>query len=195
VGLGTSVAQLLGEAEAIVGAWERASEVFQQGLDYTRDRPQHRGYHAYFLARLGEIELECGDSRVAASLAEEARRLAIPGNIETDIWWRRVAARAHSAMGQPRKALSLGREALAIADSTEDVLLRSGARLDLAEVQLRAGRRSEAVSLVREGLELLDRKGAVLPSEHARARFADPLAEDGAGVRGADEQTWTTRGA
>jgi tetratricopeptide (TPR) repeat protein len=181
VGLGTSAAHLLGEAEAIAGSWERAREVFQQGLDYTRDRPQHREYHAYFLARLGETELERGDPHAAASLAEEAGRLAIPGDIETDVWWRRVAARALSANGQTRKALRLGREALAAADSTEDVLPRSGARLDLAEVQLRAGRRSEALSLVRAGLALLDRKGAVLPAEQARKRFAELLAEEGAG--------------
>ena len=88
-----------------------------------------------------------------------------------------MGARASSATDQPRKALRLGREALSIADTTEDVLLRSGARLDLAEVQLRAGRKPEALSLVREGLELLDRKGAALPAEHARSRFAELLAE------------------
>jgi tetratricopeptide (TPR) repeat protein len=179
VGLGTSAALLFGETEAIAGAWQHAREVFEQGLDYTRDRPQHQEYRAYFLARLGETALERADTDSAASLAEDARRLAIPGDSETSIWWRRVAARALSATGQPRKALRLGREALAIADSTDDVLLRSGARLDLAEVQLRAGRESEALSLVREGLELLDRKGAVLPAQHARSRFAELLAEDG----------------
>ena len=89
-----------------------------------------------------------------------------------------MGARALSTTDQPRKALRLGREALSIADTTEDVLLRSGARLDLAEVQLRAERRPEALSLVREGLELLDRKGAALPAEHARSRFAELLAEE-----------------
>ena len=39
------------------------------------------------------------------------------------------------------------------------------------------GRKPEALSLVREGLELLDRKGAALPAEHARSRFAELLAE------------------
>jgi tetratricopeptide (TPR) repeat protein len=178
VGLGTSAAQLLGEAEAIAGSWQRAQEVFQHGLDYTRDRPQHCDYRAYFLARLGEIELESADPHTAASFAKEARGLAITGDVETHVWWRRVAARAASATGHARTALRLGREALAIADSTEDVLLRSGARLDLAEVQQHAGREIEALSLVRDGLELLDRKGAALPAEHARARFVELLAKN-----------------
>ena len=72
--------------------------------------------------------------------------------------------------------MRLGREAVSIADTTDDVFLRSGARLDLAEVQLRAGRTSEALSLVREALELLDRKEAVLPAARARERFAELLA-------------------
>jgi tetratricopeptide (TPR) repeat protein len=179
VGLGTSAALWLGETEAILADWARAREIFEQALDYTRDRPQHQDYRAYFLARLGETELERGDPRAAASLAEEARGLSIPGDIETDVWWRRVAARALSATGHPRKALRLGREALAIADTTEDFGLRSGARLDLAEVHLRAGRDAAALRLVCEGLALLDRKGAVLPAEHARLRFAELLADDG----------------
>ena len=187
LGLGTSAALLLGETEAIAADWSRAREVFEQGLDYTRVRPQYQDYRAYFLARLGEIELERADPHAATSLAEEARCLAIPGDTETNVWWRRVGARASSATDQPRKALRLGREALSIADTTEDVLLRSGARLDLAEVQLRAGRKPEALSLVREGLELLDRKGAALPAEHARSRFAELLAEedDGGAARAA----------
>lgn len=177
VGLGTTAALLFGETEAIAADWSRAREVFEQGLDYTRGRPQHQDYRAYFLSRLGEIALERADPHAASSLAEEARGLAVPGDTETNVWWRRVGARALSATDQPRKALRLGREALSMADTTEDVLLRSGARLDLAEVQLRAGRKAEALSLVREGLELLDRKGAALPAEHARSRFAELLAE------------------
>jgi hypothetical protein len=72
----------------------------------------------------------------------------------------------------------LGREALAIADETDDVLLRSGARLDLAEVQLGAGRMPEARTLARDALDILDRKGAALPAARARERFADLLADE-----------------
>jgi tetratricopeptide (TPR) repeat protein len=181
IGLGTSAALLLGQTEAILGDWARAREIFKQALDYTRDRPQHQEYRAYFLVRLGETELERGDPRIAAALAEEARSLAVHGDLETDVWWRRVAARALSTTGHPRKALRLSREALSIVDTTEDVLLRAGARVDLAQVQLRAGRESEALPLIREALELLDNKGAVLPAEHARARFAELLTTHTAG--------------
>ena len=176
VGLGTSAAAMFGDIEAILGDWPRTREVFEQGLGYTRDRPEYRDWHGYFLARLGETALECADLHTAASLAEEARSLTTPAEPTTNTWWRRVASRVLSATGQARKSVRLGREAVSIADTTEDVFLRSGARLDLAEVQLRAGRTSEALSLVREGLELLDRKEAVLPAAQARERFAELLA-------------------
>jgi len=159
-----------------LGDWPRTREVFEQGLGYTRDRPQYRDWHGYFLARLGETALECADPHTAASLAEEARGLATPADAATNIWWKRVASRVLSTTGQARKSVRLGREAVSIADTTEDVFLRSGARLDLAEVQLSAGRTSDASSLVREALELLDGKGAVLPADRARERFAELLA-------------------
>ena len=80
-------------------------------------------------------------------------------------------------MNHSRKARRIGREALALADETEDVLQRAGARIDLAEVHLAAARRAEALSLVRNALELLDRKGAVALSARARDRFAALLAD------------------
>jgi hypothetical protein len=86
-------------------------------------------------------------------------------------------------MGHSRKARRLGREALALADDTEEVLLRSGARIDLAEVHLAGGRRAEALSVVREALELLHRKGAVALSARARERFATLLSEREDAVR------------
>jgi hypothetical protein len=127
--------------------------------------------------------LERADVQVAARLAEQARAVAVASDVETSVWWRRVAARAVSATGHSRKAVRLGREALAIADETDDVLLRSGARLDLAEAQLGAGRAADAVTLVRDALQALDRKGALLPAAQARLRFAHLLAaEDDGGA-------------
>ncbi len=184
VGLSTSALALFGDTEATLGDWQRTQELFECGVEYTRDRPEHREWHAYFLARLGEAALERGDPRAAAGLAERAGVLAIAPDVETDVWWRRVAARALSATGHPRKALRVGREAVAIADTTGDVRLRSGARLDLAEVQLRAGRTGAASTLVQEGLDLLDGNGAVLPAARARARFAEILTEVGGVGRG-----------
>ena len=181
LGLGTSALAHLGAVEAILGDWARAEETWQRGIEYTRDRPQLSEWHGYFLARLGEAALGRGDPGSALRLAERARVFAAEADVESAIWWRRVAACALAATGHPRKALRLGREALAIVDGTDDVLLRAGARLDLAEVRLRAADSTEALALVQEGLDLLDRKGAVLPAAQSRARFAELLVESTSG--------------
>jgi DNA-binding SARP family transcriptional activator/tetratricopeptide (TPR) repeat protein len=177
LGLGTGFTLHAGSVEAFWGDWRRAQAVFERGLEYTRDRPAQRAWHAYFLARLGEAALGLGDDDAAAVLAEEARGLTVAGDVETEIWWRRVAARALSTAGHPRKALRLGREAVAAADDTDDLLMQGEARLDLAEVLLRAGDRPKAAAVVREGLERIDRKGASLPAANGRSRFADLLAQ------------------
>ena len=178
LGLGTTALFRLGDLEALTGDWSRAEEYWRRGLEYTRDRPGLNEYHTYFLARLGESALEQAAIEAAARLAEQAGAAAVVADVETDVWWRRVAARALSKTGRPRKAVRLGREGLAIADETDDVLLRSGARLDLAEVQLGAGRVAEARTLVRDAVDALDRKGATLPAARARERFADLLADE-----------------
>jgi DNA-binding SARP family transcriptional activator len=176
-GLGTSAVWWLGGIEATLGDGERAREEWTRGLAYVRDRLDLADWHAYFLTRLGEIELERGDAAAAAALAEEAAALAVEADAETEIWWRRVWARALAAMGHPRKARRLVREALAIADRTDDVMLRSGARLDLAEVMLREGRAAGALRHVRDALDMLDGKQAVIPAAQARERFAELLAD------------------
>lgn len=183
LGLGTSALWYLGGTEAVLGDRERAEAIWQRGLDYTRDRPGLPEWHAYFLARLGELAFERGDPDTASDLAERARVIGIEADRETEIAWRRVAARAAAVTGHPRKARRLAREALALADRTDDVMLRSGARLDLAEVLSRDGRAADGRAHLLDALGLLDRKGAVLPARHARERFAELLGEsEGVGV-------------
>jgi len=179
VGLHTTAALFLGSIEALAGDWHAVRAIFEAVRDYTCERSFHRAWLAYSLARLGEAALGLADPHAATSLADEARDAAVEADVETDIWWRRVAARALSATGHPRKAVRLGREAVVLADGMDDLVVRGGTLLDLAEVQLRVGSAERAAALARDGLALLDRKGAVLPAEQGRARFADLLARDG----------------
>jgi DNA-binding SARP family transcriptional activator/tetratricopeptide (TPR) repeat protein len=182
LGLHTTALRWFGSLEAFALDWARAKELFASGLAYVRDRPQHVAWHAYHLARLAEAAVGASNVDHAARLADEARALTVAGDVETEIWWRRVAARTLSLTGHPRKATRLGREAVTLADGTDGLLFQGESRLDLAEVLLRTGRPAEAAAFAREGLALLDRKGAVLPASNGRARFADLLdaADEGA---------------
>ena len=175
VGLLTSAAVLLGSTEILIGDWEVASVTFESSLEHARRRVGERAWTAYFLARTAEVALARGDSERAAALAYEARALSTQDDRPTLVWWRRTAGRACALTGHPRKARRFAREAVAIADETDDLVERGEARLDLAEVLLRTGSPAEAESVAREGIDVLERKGAVLPAANGRARFAELL--------------------
>ena len=175
VGLLTSAAVLLGSTEILIGDWEVASVTFESSLEHARRRVGERAWTAYFLARTAEVALARGDSEQAAALAYEARALSTQDDRPTLVWWRRTAGRACALTGHPRKARRFAREAVAIADETDDLVERGEARLDLAEVLLRTGSPAEAESVAREGIDVLERKGAVLPAANGRARFAELL--------------------
>ena len=187
--LGTSAAGTFGSIEAAAESWHTARAVFEDALEYATSTGS-TAWRAYFCARLGEVALGQGDVETAARRAEEARRLSPPDDAWTSVWWHRVAGRAFAALGRPRKAVRIAREAVTAADATDDLVMRGGARIDLAEVMLRTARPATAVETLREGLELLDRKGATLLSSRARVRFADALDEDvgGAGTNSRPHQ-------
>lgn len=181
IGRGAAVGAQAAAVEALAGDWEQAERLLRFALASVREHPTQRVWEAYFLARLGETALERGDVPAAAALVEEARA-AVVGDTETEILWRRVAARAYVITGRHRAALRLGREAVRLADGTDDLLTQAGARLDFAEVLVHADREAEASVLVEEALARFDRKGATLPAANALGRFKALLAQGGRGA-------------
>ncbi len=180
-GLRTSAAGLLGSVEALAGDWNRAEEIFRPAFEHARQEPSQRMWQGYFLARLAEAALGRGDPGAAVVLAEETQAVCVPGDLVTEIWSRRVAGRALAATDHPRKGMTMAREAVAYADTSDDLVQKGESRLDLAEVYVRAGYRKRAAQVVGEGLALLDRKGALLLSANGRLRFADLVAESRVG--------------
>ena len=173
LGLGIVVGSQHAAIAALAGDWARARELLELALASVRAHPAQPAWEGYFVARLAEAALESGDAATAAALADEARTLVLSGDVDTEMWWRRVACRARAATGERRKALRLGREAVALADATDDLLAQGGARLDLAEALVLAGRTAEAARLVDDARRLFDRKGAKLAAVNARVRFAN----------------------
>ena len=180
-GLRTSAAALLGSAEAVTGDWRSARDTFESSLAYTRENSGNRAWTAYFSARLGEVALQDGNDKAAFARAEEAEALSSGDDLITEICWRRVLGRACARRGHSRKASRLIREAVEIADSSDDLLEQGEARIDVAEVLTRIGKLDDARDAARVGLGLLERKGASLPVANARRRLAKLGTELGAG--------------
>jgi hypothetical protein len=66
----------------------------------------------------------------------------------------------------------LAREAVALADETDFLVLRGDAYLDLAEVLLASGREGDARAAVERALEFFERKENVVSAEQARSLLA-----------------------
>ena len=183
VGVRTVLASVTGSIEVLAENWPAAEEIFEDALEFARQRDFFRAWHAHFLAWLGEVALGREETDAAVRLSDEARRLSPEDDVHVAVLWRRVAGRALAASGQIREALLLAQEAVVIADSGDDLVVRGGARADLAEVQLRRGDENAAAVTLAEGLDLLERKGAKLPISRVRRRLADVRSADVGGAR------------
>ena len=97
---------------------------------------------------------------------------------------RTARARALARLGDVRRADTLGREAVSLAEQTDSTDLRANALLHLAEVLRLSGRPNEAQPFERRAFRLLDRKGA---SAQAAAVFRHLSAEDHLPSSGEDD--------
>jgi class 3 adenylate cyclase/tetratricopeptide (TPR) repeat protein len=90
-----------------------------------------------------------------------------------------VRGKVFARRGEPLKAESFAREAVAIGEKTDMLNIQGDADLDLGEVLALIGRPDEAVAALEQAIECYERKGNLVSTQHARAR----LAEIGAQVR------------
>jgi tetratricopeptide (TPR) repeat protein len=82
-----------------------------------------------------------------------------------------VLAKIAARRGQHTEAERLARAAVRLSDRTDGLLQTADALHDLSEVLELAGRRDEAAEACREALDRYERKGALAPAAHARARL------------------------
>ena len=73
--------------------------------------------------------------------------------------------------GQLADAETLARAAVSVIDQTDYIKFRGDARMSLAYVLRTAGRPEEAATVLREALELYERKGDVADASRARAEL------------------------
>ncbi|HEX2089441.1 MAG TPA: adenylate/guanylate cyclase domain-containing protein [Actinomycetota bacterium] len=94
-------------------------------------------------------------------------------DVESQSLWRRARGKLLARKGQYPEAESLIREALAMTQGKDSLVLEANTRMDLAQILELAGRPQEAASEIRAALVLYDRKGSLVSSERARQRLAE----------------------
>jgi hypothetical protein len=110
-----------------------------------------------------------GQLTEALALTEEAESIAAPDDIDAQVKWRTSRAAALAASGQRRDAERHARDAVAIAERTDSVLLRADALGRLAEVLIAGGATTEAVEPAAGAGELYEAKGDVVAARRWQA--------------------------
>jgi class 3 adenylate cyclase/tetratricopeptide (TPR) repeat protein len=99
-----------------------------------------------------------GRSEEAAKLTRECEQIAPPDQLDAQLKWRSIRA-VTLAESDPAKAERLANEAVALADSTDQLDSQAEARIDLAEVLRLGGRRREAERELERAIALYGKKG------------------------------------
>jgi class 3 adenylate cyclase/tetratricopeptide (TPR) repeat protein len=174
LGLGVRLARVAHEAwrvEMLAGEVEAAERELRVGYDLLSNVGERYllstlagllGQTLYALGRYDEVE----------ALGQQARDLATPDDIDSQALWRCVLAKVHARREEHEEAGALVREALAVLEPTDAVLLKHAALLDSSEVSTLAGRPDDAGAAVDSALELAQLKESDVLTAAAEAARA-----------------------
>jgi tetratricopeptide (TPR) repeat protein len=167
-----SAAEGLGAIEMLAGDPATAERHLRRGYSASEEAGAigNRSSLAALLAEAVEAQGRHAEAERYTRISEEA---AARDDYEAQILWRIVRAKAFVRQGRVVEAQRLAREALTMAEGTDDINLHGDALMALAEVLLLAERPREAVRVIEEGLRLYEQKGNVVSARKARALLGD----------------------
>jgi class 3 adenylate cyclase/tetratricopeptide (TPR) repeat protein/uncharacterized protein (DUF433 family) len=159
---------LAGDAVAAERHLRTACEHFEEVGEF--------GYLSSIGPFLAEAVLAQGRDEEALQLTERWRadRLATPEDADAQTQWRRVRAKVLARRGELDEAERLGREAVAIASATVDILdLQAQALAGLGEVLSLAGRAQESREALEEAIRLYEAKGNIVGADRVHSLLAE----------------------
>ena len=169
--LGSNLSQNSVALELLAGDPAAAAAFAERGCRILEDAGERAWlstgscWYALVLYELGRFD-------EAEDWARKGLELGDSEDVITQTLARQALAKVLARRRQHAEGESLARQAIALADGTDALLVQGDARQDLAEVLELAGRREDATAALREALERYERKGALVPAERVRARLA-----------------------
>jgi class 3 adenylate cyclase/tetratricopeptide (TPR) repeat protein len=169
--LGSFLSQNVAAVELLAGNATAAAEAAERGCRILEEAGERAFlstgacWYAHALYVLGRLD-------EAWEWARKASELGGSDDSLTQTLARQVQAKVLARRGRHGEAGNLAREAVAISEESDGLIVQAGAWRDLAEVLELAASRDEAAAAVRAALERYERKGALVPAERARARLA-----------------------
>ena len=133
---------------------------------------EERSYLSTRAAELAEKALYAqGKYDETERFAELGRAAGASDDIETQARWRGALAKVLAYRGEGRRAEEVAGEAVAIVETTDDLVLQGDVLMDMAEVLRLLDRPGETRATLEQALERYERKGNLVMAERTRARL------------------------
>jgi class 3 adenylate cyclase/tetratricopeptide (TPR) repeat protein len=153
-----------------------AAEAALRGEIDCGERAGMTGTNSSTTAYLAECLCALGKFDEVEQWVERSRSATEEHDMESQIGWRKPHALLLGHRGDNLGAETMAREAVQLADGTDDPTSQADALIVLAHILGLAGQRDESATRLREAVELYDAKGNVVGAAFARARL-DALLE------------------
>ncbi|HWO69326.1 MAG TPA: adenylate/guanylate cyclase domain-containing protein [Actinomycetota bacterium] len=161
-----------GMVELITGDAREAERFLRRGRDELL-RMGEKSVLSTLSALLSRALCLQGRFDEALPFIEESVELAPSEDAASQMYWRTSKAMVQASRGDLGEAERLAREAVAIGRTTDAINDLADALADLAGIVAARGRGGEAADLLREAVELFERKGNVVSAGRARERLAE----------------------
>jgi DNA-binding SARP family transcriptional activator/class 3 adenylate cyclase/tetratricopeptide (TPR) repeat protein len=158
------VGPLLGDAEF-------AERELRAGYEFL-EAIGERGIRSTMAAHLADALYRLDRKADAEHFADLSLELTSTDDIASQVRGRAVKAKLLAAKGDYEAAYHLAREAVRLSDDTDDLFQHGQVLMALAEVLRLGGRDADAIPVLRQAVEVSERKGNVVTAQEARARLA-----------------------
>ena len=164
------IEKVSGDDVAAEQALRRACELLEQ----RGERP----YRSTLSGELGRVLCALGRYDEAEECSRLSEELGADDDVNAQMLWRQARARALVHRGEDAQALLFARQALALAEQTDDLNGHGDALMDLAEVLELAGEGRDATTAsLRRAQAIYLRKGNIAMAGRAQARLEPELAD------------------
>jgi ATP/maltotriose-dependent transcriptional regulator MalT len=165
----TWVSETSGTIERLAGDLAAAEREFRRGFDEA-DELGDNGFRATVAAALAHTLVEQRRLEEADELVHLAETSAAEDDLASQVLWRATRGRMLALSGSAVEAQAVARDAITLAESTDDINMHADALADLAEVFAGGEDPTGAMDALDRAIDLYERKGNVVASASARRR-------------------------
>jgi predicted ATPase/class 3 adenylate cyclase len=158
--------------ERLAGDHAAAERELRSGFETARDLGE-QGFQSTAAALLARELIEQGRFDEAERFIALSEDLTADDDLATQVLWRSARELLLAARGALDEAEAMAREAVKLADETDDLNMRADVLMDLSRVVEAAGRAPEAHDAVRQAIALYRDKGNRVASAAAERRMAE----------------------